>query len=339
MTEQDQAIPKKKGDLWKVLPGVIISLAAVAILASLVDLQDLYNNVRKADIRYLILAALIFLVSLFLRAFAWKAILQDKISTSRAFWTINEGYFLNNVLPFRLGEIGRAVLLNRTTGLSFWEVMPSIVIERIIDVAFAAGILLASLPYIIGAEDSQQFAYAVIVLVAIGFLGLYIVVRNKEAVLGWYDKLASRWPTLQRFGRERLALLFDGASAISDLKRFGRVLFWLGSFWGLTILLFYALLLAFVPEAEIVWAAFSLGVLAIGVSTPSPPANFGVYELALAGALQLVGLPYSIAVSYAVVAHTLFLVFTLSLGGYALKRDGSSLLELYHQLRSRSTKL
>ncbi|MCH7480555.1 MAG: flippase-like domain-containing protein [Chloroflexi bacterium] len=339
MTKPDQTAPKKKGDLWRILPGLIISIAAVAILASLVNMQDLVRDVRAADYRYLILATVLFLVSLVARAYGWRAIMQDKISLSRTFWTMNEGYFLNNVLPFRMGEIGRALLLDRTTRISFWEALPTIVIERIIDVAFSAGILLVSLPYIVGAEDSQQIAYIVIGFVAIGFLILFSVVRNKNAVLRWFDKSASRWTLLHKFGRERLASLLEGASALSDLKRFLRVLFWMGSFWGLTILLFYALLLAFIPEAKLVWASFSLGALAMGVATPASPGNIGVYEIVLAGALQLVGIPISLAVSFAVVAHSLFLVFTLSFGGYALKRDGTSLFELYRQLRSRSTKI
>ena len=44
------------------------------------------------------------------RGFLWRILLQEKASYSQVFFTLAEGYFLNNFLPFRLGEIARAFL-------------------------------------------------------------------------------------------------------------------------------------------------------------------------------------------------------------------------------------
>ena len=85
---------------------------------------------------------------------------------------------------------------------------------------------------------------------------------------------------------------------------------------------------------KLVWTTFSLGALAMGAALPSSPAQIGVYEFAMATALSLIGMPFSLALSYAVVAHALFLLVTLSLGAYALNRDGASLIDLYRQLRN-----
>jgi len=72
------------------------------------------------------------------------------------FLTINEGYLLNNFLPLRLGELGRAFLLSRKSDLTFMEILPTIVIERIIDVAFSAIILLSAIPFVVGASDTAK---------------------------------------------------------------------------------------------------------------------------------------------------------------------------------------
>ncbi|MEK6222571.1 MAG: flippase-like domain-containing protein, partial [Chloroflexota bacterium] len=240
-----------KSDLWRILPGILVSLIAIAILFSIIDLDQFLNDLKKADFGFLPSVIIIFLISLITRAMGWRAILQDKISVSKAFWTINEGYLLNNLLPFRLGEVGRAFLINQTTGISIWEVIPSIVIERIFDVAFTAGMLLASLPFVIGAEDSQGAASAVVILVMVGFVVLYLAARNKDLLLTWFDRLAARISILNRFGRERISSILEGIASLSDPKRFLRVLFWMGTTWALTIGLYYILLIAYDPNAKL----------------------------------------------------------------------------------------
>jgi uncharacterized protein (TIRG00374 family) len=328
-----------KSDLRRMLPGLLISLLAVILLLTQVDAGAIVADLKKADFRYLPLIIVLFLISMFTRSFGWRAILQAKISFSRAFWTINEGYFLNNLLPFRLGEIGRAFLLNRTEGIPFWEVLPTIMIERIFDVAFTAGMLLISLSFVVSEGSSQAIAYIVLALVLVGFLALFLAVRYKETVLHWFERLADRWHWLHKFGRERVASTLEGAAALGNPGQFLKVLAWFALTWGFTTALYYTMLLAYFPQAELVWATFSLGSLAMGVAIPSSPAQIGVYEWALAFPLTVVGMPQSLALSYAVIAHAVFFLFTVTFGAIGLARDGASLSELYKQLRTRAGKL
>jgi uncharacterized protein (TIRG00374 family) len=339
MSDNHLAPGKPKSDLRRMLPGLGISLLAVALLLTQVDAGTIIADLQKADFRYLPLIILLFLISMFSRAFGWRAILQGKISVSRAFWTINEGYFLNNLLPFRLGEIGRAFLLNRTEGLPFWEVLPTIMIERIFDVAFTAGMLLISLSFVVSEGSSQLIAYIILALVAVGFMVLFLTVRNQDTVMKWFERLAARWAWLNKFGKERLASTLEGAAALGETKLFIKVFAWFAITWGFTIALYYTMLLAYFPQAELVWATFSLGSLAMGVAIPSSPAQIGVYEWALAFPLTIVGMPQSLALSYAVVAHAVFFLFTTALGAIGLARDGASLSDLYKQLRNRAGKL
>ncbi len=80
------------------------------------------------------LASLVYFVSLFARVFAWYILLQKRVSFKDAFFAMNAGYLLNNVFPFRLGEIGRALLLDRPEGPKAFEVLSSVVMERVFDV-------------------------------------------------------------------------------------------------------------------------------------------------------------------------------------------------------------
>ena len=55
MTETSAANTRGK-DIWKVIPGIVISVIAIAILLGLVDWQEFGKALRQADYRYLALA-------------------------------------------------------------------------------------------------------------------------------------------------------------------------------------------------------------------------------------------------------------------------------------------
>jgi len=87
---------------------------------------------------------------------------------------------LNNLLPFRLGEVGRAFLLSRKAGLGFWQVLSTIVIERILDLSMAVGLLFSTLPFVVGATWAREAAFLVGGMVILGLVVLYILARSRE---------------------------------------------------------------------------------------------------------------------------------------------------------------
>src|SRR6185436_3382468 len=135
-------------DAKRWLPGAIISVGFIAAILYFVDLRAMADAIRNANYVMLAISITIGFIWLGIRAQVWRTLLRDRPSYSDTFWTVGEGYILNNFLPFRLGEIGRAFLLSRKTGMSFMEVLPTIVIERAMVLGYSAIIFLAVLPFI-----------------------------------------------------------------------------------------------------------------------------------------------------------------------------------------------
>ena len=82
---------------------------------------------------------------MFVRAKVWQTLLRDKPKYIDVLFSASEGYLLNTFLPFRLGEVGRAFLLSRKSGMAFIEILPTIIIERVVDLAFAAAMTSVAL--------------------------------------------------------------------------------------------------------------------------------------------------------------------------------------------------
>jgi glycosyltransferase 2 family protein len=323
----------KSAGRW--LPGVIISLVAIFLIIKYVDLDRLVQAIRSANYWLLLAFLALTLVWLAVRGIVWRTLLREKASYRDTFLTINEGYLLNNFLPFRLGEVGRAFLLGRKASLDFMEVLPTIVIERGVDLAFSAVILLSAIPFVVGAESARDAAKILGIIVVLGLVVLYVLARKHEWAMGLFNRFAARRPRLQALGEKFLAPLFAGLAILTDGWLFLRFFLWMLLDWLIAIAQFYILLLAFFPQAQLVWALFALGAVAFGNAIPSLPGAVGTYEGAIVWALTLVTHDQSTALAVAIVGHLSSYLVTGILGIYGLTTEGETLMGVYRQLRRR----
>ena len=264
----------------------------------------------------------------------WRTLLQEIPSYRDVFLTITEGYLLNNLLPFRLGEVGRAFLLSRKAGIGFWQVISSIMIERILDIMMAVSLLLSTLPFVVGATWGMDAAIGTGGIVLLFLLVLYGLVRYRPWAVARFEHLAVRWPVLLRFGERRLTSFFDGLASLADLRRFLTVMIWMILNWVVAIGQYYLLLSAFSPHPHLLWVVFTVGVVSLGIAAPSSPGALGVLELSVVAALSVFGLDASAALAFAATFHILGYLINGILGSYALARDGETLGKLYDKIKN-----
>jgi len=317
------------------LPGTLLSLLAIAAISYFVDLHRFVEALRTAQVGLLAAFVLTSLLWLAVRAVVWRTLLRGRASYRHAFLTLCEGYLLNNVFPFRLGEVGRAFLLARKAGLNFVDVFSTVVIERVVDLAFSAALLLSAVPFVVGAQSAEPIALTVGALVLVGLLALYVIAKHREQTLHLFQRLTAPWPHVRRTGENFLLPLFSGLAVLTDGWLFLRFLLWMTLNWAIAVGQFYVLLLAFFPSAQPVWAVFGLGAVAFGNAIPSLPGAIGTFEGALAGALTLVTGDQSASLALAVTDHLFAYLITGVIGLYALSTEGETLLGVYHQLRKR----
>jgi uncharacterized protein (TIRG00374 family) len=315
------------------LPGLLISALSLGVVFFLADWQAMLQALRLANFGLAGIGFLLNLVWLGVRSLVWQALLARQIPYKTVLLTISEGYLLNYVLPFRLGEIGRTYLLGRKAGLDFWRVFPTILVERMMDLAMAVGLVVGSLPFIVGAAWARQGAVAATAVVLLGIGGLFLVARRRSWVRVKFERLAERWPILHKAGGERLPSFLEGLAILTDTRRFLLALGFMTADWLVAWLMYYVLLLAFIPGSQPVWAAFTLGIAALGIAAPSSPGALGVLELSIVGALAVFQVDYSTALAYALTAHMFNYIIYCTLGAYALAQEGETLTGLYRRLQ------
>lgn len=314
------------------LPGALISIALIAAILYFVDFGTMLDSIRAADYRLLAIAIVLSFIWMLVRAKVWQTLLRDKPTYKDVLFSAGEGYLLNNFLPFRLGEIGRAFLLSRKSGMLFGEILPTIFIERSVDLAFSAAIFLAALPFVVGTQGSERIGIIVGVIVIIGLVMMYIVARNNQWALDLFHKLSARWPAIQKFGGSFLESFFAGLGVLTDGWLFLRFLFWMTLDWAIALVAYYLMILAYFPQAQWIWGLFILGAAAFGGAVPSLPGAVGTFEGAVAGALTLLTNDQSTALAVALTARFYNYLNSGVIGGIGLLREGQSLSGIYQQL-------
>ncbi len=308
-----------------------------------VHLAEVADTLRNANYFYVLPALLFIFVGLLTRALSWQTILGRKIPFWRAFAALNEGYLLSNVLPFRLGELGRAYLVSRplkgvfdNRDLGTTQAFSSVLVERVIDLCMIVALFATVLPLVVGLAWAREAAITAIIVSVVAMGGLFALTLNRALALRlarwglglirfrWFD--AARWET-------RVIAFLDGLSALRDWRRFALAAFGSAMAWVSASVGAWFLLFAFLPTPALPMGFFVLIISGLGIALPSAPAAMGVFEASVVLALSAFRVESSTALAYAVTYHALHFGLTSILGAVALAREGETLSHLAQAAR------
>ena len=161
--------------------GLLISIVGIYWAFYDFKFTEFLETIKSVKYEYVFLACVLIISSVWLRALRWKLLFKsdDGVETYSLFRYELIGYFGNNVLPLRLGELLRAYILGKEYSLSKSYVFGTIVLERILDTL--ALILLSLFLLFIYPLTAliKIYIYIGIILSAILVIFLFILKRKK----------------------------------------------------------------------------------------------------------------------------------------------------------------
>jgi len=326
---QSDSTPPAKRD-WSWLLGAAVSLAALVIAVWGLDVRAFLEVLARAAYWLLIPAYLFQLAGIASRAQGWRSLLGPSVGFPRAFAALNEGYLLNNILPFRLGELGRAYLVGYGTGIGTSRALGSIVVERMVDVFIAVLSLLVTLPLFAPPAWARRATLVVGLGLALLAIALILALRYRASWLARLRRLPGALASRIAGIAERFLI---GLEEARKGARLGRAFLWLLLGWACAWIQILIYLRMFGAEGSFAVSVFCLGVIALGGAVPSSPGAVGVYELAGVAALTFLGYSREVALGVVVTAHLVQYSLTVILGAAALSREGRSLGDLARAAR------
>ena len=308
------------------------------------NLDSLPGYVASAHPGTLLLAVVVATLTFPIRALRWRVLLRAEggvVPPMGAVWHATAiGFMANNVLPFRLGEVIRALAVTRLGGPKFPSALASIAVERVFDALTVVALFAVVLagPAIptdlsIAGRPAADFARL------IGLLGLLAL--GAAAVAGLYPAAAERllrrvvpWPRVADRLAGPLHGIAHGFQVLHDPRRIALIL--VGSFalWGVNAWSFGLAFEAFGLPSDWATAILLQTFVVFGVALPAAPGYAGVFELAIVGAAKLLGIPDGVAFAAALTYHVVTWIPITLLGVWSLSRTGLKLGELSERARS-----
>jgi len=291
---------------------VAVLLAAVLLYYSLrgIEWKQVARIVTGAAPGPLALAAAISTTTLFLRACRWRVLLnaEGNVGVSTAFWATAAGYFGNNFLPARAGELVRTLMISSSSGLEKAYVLATALSERVADaiaLVVISAIVLLILPVQAGWLETAARPFAILGL--IGALGLAIL-----PLLGPVILIAiQRAPLPHALRPKVVAAAEHGLRGIRTFHNSRRLV----GFVGLTVLIWCLDAMGTVVGGTALGLRIPIGVailliagLGLGSALPSTPGYVGIYQFVAVSVLTPFGFSRTNAVAYILVAQALMYV-------------------------------
>lgn len=322
----------KKG--IQIVVGFGISALALYIAFKDVDLAQLAKSLGEAAWWPLIPFVVFLAMHFFFRSLRWRYLLPEPQREAPSLRKLFDSMILGNlatfILPFRLGEFIRPLVLARWSEYSFGSAFISVVIERFFDlsaVLISFAIVVQVLPNVspwlhVTAYSLGGMACALLLFLVVGCLfpkpmSDLIRVCVQPLPKGLADFVV-------RFSGD----LLKGAAVIKTPKRLIAIIALTVCVWITAYLQFNALLYMY-PFNTSFLLSVALGVfVALAIAAPSAPGFLGVFQMGCLAALNLFQYPDPQNVAYAVIVHAVTYIAFVGLGFWLLVVHDLSLLEL-----------
>lgn len=268
---------------WKeLIVATLISIICLYFAFNKVNLNSLFNTFKNANYLLVLGCISLFVFSMIIRSFRWRMILSSSytISLRFLFESIMIGYFINSILPFRLGEFGRAYALSMKSPIGTFEAFGSIILERLIEAICLLFILIIALNFQSADKilDGNQ-----IIFLSLSFIFLVILLFNstfRKKIIFFLEIKSKKSSARLSFIFYKLLEVLKGFSLFDSKKNKTDILTTSFLLWFIYYLITILGINAIGLNLSHLEALFLLIFSSIAFSLPSAPGGIGPYHAA-----------------------------------------------------------
>ncbi len=359
----------------KIALSLLVSAVCLYFVLRNVDWAEVWNHLTDVSIPLFLLAMLLMLAAYFLMAWRWQHLLapldipgapsasaamrpssetqqpsagvRHRVGLGRLYGMMMTGYFFNTFFPARAGDLVRAYLLGRLTGLRKTTVLATVVIEKAFDGMALLLMLLLSMILLPSATDARAFGLdpsslawvaGLALTAAIGGLALFYMHNARIAVL--VERVLGYLPLPEKLQKMAVRLIETFASGMHVFKNprplISAALISLGV-WAVVAVMFMAALDSFGSKGGALFNSdltgpvgilFMTAIVNLGLLVPALPGNLGTYEALCIAVMAFFGIKKELAVAFALIFHVGQLLTTLVVGLIAFWAQNMSLAEM-----------
>ena len=310
----------RKLNIAMIVVGTASTVAFGYLAVRDVHLDTFRETLADSNYLWLVPALLALAAGVVLRAYRWQLLFERATRPPLGAVTTSLliGYFVNQILPVRAGEVARILALHQNSGASRAEAAGTALTERVYDVLSLLFLLFVAAP-LLPPVDWLRRAALIAITCAIVLTGLIVaVIRWRERPIAFLLKPLAVLPRVSSAQTRQAAVnLVRGLSALYHARLAIPALIATMGSWFCLVVAFWCALQA--VQLGLGVGAGLLVVIATNLALilPSAPAAVGVFEAAVVLALNPFGVDDSQALAAAVVLHAFNLFPFLLCGAVA----------------------
>ena len=299
-------------------------LAAALLYYSLrgIEWREVGRIVAGADPVVLGLGAILGTSTLFLRALRWRILLNavGQTSVATAFWATAAGYFGNNFLPARAGELVRTFIIRSRSRLPGSYVLATAIGERTVDAVSLVVIGTVALWVLPSPPDWLSRAEMPFAIAAVAGLAVIALAPALGRVISPRLQYLPIPRSLQ--GKLQIALEngIRGLQALHDAGRLVRFVSLTAIIWTLDAIGTTVVAGALGLHLPVSVAFLLLTGLGLASAVPSTPGYVGVYQFVAVTLLTPFGFSRTNAIAFILVAQAMSYVVVGIFGGLGILR-------------------
>ena len=304
----------KQKSILKISIPILLSIVAIWYSFSIIPIENLISSFKEANYTYVLIGALLGLLSHLSRAYRWRFQLEPmgyKIKLGNSVMAVFAAYLINYTIP-RAGEVARASVLTNYEGIPFEKSFGTIVSERIADMVVMLGIIFVTLLLqfdFIYEKLSESISLYKITITAVSIVIIVLILTR----------------IIQK-GNSKIILkiksfvngLLEGVLSIFKMKKKWLFIFHTLFIWSMYVLMFYVTSFSIPETSDIPFAAILVGFILASFSIAATNGGIGSYPLAIYAAFSIFNIPEDPSIAFGWIMWTSQTLMIMFFGGLSL---------------------
>ena len=166
-----------------IIIGCLISAAFIFLAVRGINFSDVIKSFRSANYLYTIPMIFLMVLVLYLRSYRWGIILAPRIKYPQwpLFVITAIGFMTISLLPARLGEFTRPLLVKQKSGIRISSTMATIVVERVFDL-LALIVVLCLVIFTISLPSNIFKTGIIILAIVLGIFFTLLLLAVKKGI-------------------------------------------------------------------------------------------------------------------------------------------------------------
>ncbi len=313
----------------KVLLGFSIGALFLYLTLRQIDFKSSWYYIQNASWLYIFVILFVYSAAFMVRSIRWKYLLAPLVQfpAKRLFSFLILGFFMNNLLPLRLGELVRAHVTGQKTGVSRSGALATIVIERLFDGLSYITLFLITILFLPFPEWAKKSLFAACIVFTGVLVFLFFLGRHQELVA----KVFPRLPFPEKITK-KLQYIFvnfaSGLKILSDVRTVAKVYLLALVVWGIEGSVFYLVGQSFHMDLNYFQGVLVMIIIGTGAILPTAPGYVGTVEFLGVTALSFLGVDKNQAFGYILTLHAIQLVVITAWGIRSMIVEKLTLSEL-----------